>query len=48
MLKHVAGHAEVMDGVVGRLLNLLELAGGEEILAGFARGQDGPALGAGE
>jgi hypothetical protein len=48
MLKHVAGHAEVMDGIIGRLLDFLELGGGEAILAGLARGKDGPALGAGK
>jgi len=48
MLEQIAWDAEMMDGVISRLLNFLDLADVETVLARLVRGKDSPALWASE
>ena len=44
VLEHVTRDAQMMNGVISRLLNFLELTDVETVLARLFTGKDGPAL----
>ena len=48
VLEHVAWDAQMMNGIISRLLDFLELADVETVLARLVTGKDGPALRASE